>query len=434
MNPIERALIDSQASVDEEILDELEYDSIARQAEVMVASTEAFHSALRSSENMIERIENICATIDYDPRPSDAGRVLIDEGLQAALGDSSTTVHDLIPNLHEEGSVISTESVRSTIGNALSRILSYISRMLADMASLWNNLMSMSKWVRLTANNGLNRVKTNKGLSPSQPTFEFKGDPNRLMINGAIYKSNASLLANLVELRRQLEYFVGGYSDLVGKIGDSYLSAIKSGDSPEKTLATCVEATRQMNYSTISGFIRARNQSDQRFDGGTVDGGPALLGNRSVFIPKEVPPLPHASLLGQAQEVRKRNIALLHTNEVVGQASQHAALPVMSTSEAEGILKEIVKISTIIDNFDSRKRNALTKKIRAITDAYKVMCEAANKAGYTNEDRALHNSVGRFVTQYSSMVSSPTDSLIVHALSCCRMVVGIANRSMQYYR
>ena len=437
MKQILKSALESAGSLQNDevgLTDDLEFDTVSYAAEHMVESFEAYHEAIRASEDMIERIENVGLIIDCDPVPNDQSRALIDEGLSAALSGSETKVSDLIPNLHEENSVLSTESIRSTISNALSRILSYIKRILADMSALWSNMVSMSKWVKFTAENGLNRVKTSKGMSPSQSSFSFKGDPNRLMINGAVYKSNAILLANLVEMRRQLEYFTGDYTKLVNRIGEGFLGAMKSGGSPEDTLKKCIDACLLMNYSTVSGNVRARNQRDPRFDGGVVDAAPALLGNRSVFVPKEIVPSGHASLLGQAQESRKRSIVLLHTNEQQKTMGDASSLPVMSPTEAESVLKEVVKIASLVDEYDSRKHRELVRKINDITDAYKKLCERNAEHNENNNDRAHHNSVGRYVTQFSSMVTSPTDSLIVHALSCCRMVIALANRSMQYYR
>ncbi len=432
MNAIQKAL--ESVESDGVPLDDMEYDTLHLMSASLVATTESYLSAIKSAEDAIERIETVRTVLEYQPQPNDASRALVDETLRGALGNSVVSVEQLLPTLHVENSVLSTESIRSTVSNALSRILTYIKRVLENMADLWNSLLSMSKWVRFTANNGLNRVKSNKGLSPSQLTFDYKGDTNRLMINGAVYKSNAQYLANLVELRRQLEYFTGDHVKVVTKIGDGLLAAITTKNTPQRALEQSVQAFSLMNYSTVSGMVRGRNQTDVRFEGGTVDAAPSLLGNRTVFIPKDQGVASGLSLLMQAQEIRKRGISLLHTNENQAKLGGGAVLPVMSTSEAEAVLSECVKISVLIDQYDSRPRTTLSRKIRTITDAYKRMCDDASKANLSNEDRAYHNSVGRFVTQYTTLVNSPTDSLIVHALGICRVTIALANRSMQYYR
>lgn len=359
---------------------------------------------------------------------------LVHTATALALAGTDVEVESLVPSLESStGTTVSTESLKRVARTLWDAIRKTVARIWKAIRDFFGGVKGDIQRLRFRNKQVRHRAENVTGRSIRTAKTILGRETNALSIYHRPPRSAKDVIDGLKEYRRQAKVLLGSYPEDLNAMGRKLKNAISSFDitRSRESLARVTAVALEFDLP-----VKARSAGnltdvvDSRWESGTVQRLPALMGNKSVFFmtPKHRPG--NKTPLAEAEQTRNRRAFLGMSSPEVTDTQTSGEVETFPASTVVEITNLVEEICTLVSEYQSKSK-ALDNVHRAIESSSQTLVGLmGNSESLSEEDRVHIRSTLKFNTAFSNWANQPQTSFASQALTACRSALIASGKSL----
>ena len=411
---------------------------VAEMAEIGNEITEDNNGQERAADT-VQGLENLEAVVTNIEETTPAEAALVDQAVDMATTGTQIDADDIAPSMESYvGKRMAIESIRDSAARIWNSIMEMLKRIWERVETFFYKAFGVLPSIRRRLESLEDAIDAARSKSIENKKVTVTSGVTYLSIDYKPVKKGSELLSAVKELNKTAYYVFNDGVEAFAKAGEDIATAISDFDVAKKdeSVKKAIEALKSMGgkLSKLPGNSGTGGDSSHH-----VKYGSQLLGNQRLAA-TTAKRSDEAGELGTLDIMRRAGVKWEKSRDKAGQATGSFEFETMSTSEAASLVKELVALVDVLEDY---KRGSAWKDVaKARTNLEKASAKAAVeldkvKGSSEADERAAlpyYRALVRLNQSYVGWTSTPATQLMSHSVNTINAVVAVIKKSLAQHK
>ena len=411
---------------------------VAEMAEIGNEITEDNNGQERAADT-VQGLENLEAVVTNIEETTPAEAALVDQAVDMATTGTQIDADDIAPSMESYvGKRMAIESIRDSAARIWNSIMEMLKRIWERVETFFYKAFGVLPSIRRRLETLKDVIDVVRSKSIENKKVTVTSGVTYLSIDYKPVKTGSELLSAVKELNKTASYVFNDGVEAFAKAGEDIATAISDFDVAKKdeSVKKAIEALKSMGgkLNKLPGNSGTSGDSSHH-----VKYGSQLLGNQRLAA-VTAKSSNEAGELGTLDIMRRAGVKWEKSRDKAGQATGSFEFETMSTSEAASLVKELVALVDVLEDY---KRGSAWKDVtKARTNLEKASAKAAVeldkvKGSSEADERAAlpyYRALVRLNQSYVGWTSTPATQLMSHSVNTINAVVAVIKKSLAQYK
>ena len=411
---------------------------VAEMAEIGNEITEDNNGQERAADT-VQGLENLEAVVTNIEETTPAEAALVDQAVDMATTGTQIDADDIAPSMESYvGKRMAIESIRDSAARIWNSIMEMLKRIWERVETFFYKAFGVLPSIRRRLESLEDAIDAARSKSIENKKVTVTSGVTYLSIDYKPVKKGSELLSAVKELNKTASYVFKDGVEAFAKAGEDIATAISDFDVAKKdeSVKKAIEALKSMGdkLNKLPGNSGTGGDSSHH-----VKYGSQLLGNQRLAA-VTAKRSDEAGELGTLDIMRRAGVKWEKSRDKAGQATGSFEFETMSTSEAASLVKELVALVDVLEDY---KRGSAWKDVaKARTNLEKASTKAAVeldkvKGSSEADERAAlpyYRALVRLNQSYVGWTSTPATQLMSHSVNTINAVISVIKKSLAQYK
>lgn len=411
---------------------------VAEMAEIGNEITEDNNGQERAADT-VQGLENLEAVVTNIEETTPAEAALVDQAVDMATTGTQIDADDIAPSMESYvGKRMAIESIRDSAARIWNSIMEMLKRIWERVETFFYKAFGVLPSIRRRLESLEDAIDAARSKSIENKKVTVTSGVTYLSIDYKPVKKGSELLSAVKELNKTASYVFNDGVEAFAKAGEDIATAISDFEVAKKdeSVKKAIEALKSMGgkLTKLPGNSGSGGDSSHH-----VKYGSQLLGNQRLAA-TTAKSSDEAGELGTLDIMRRAGVKWEKSRDKAGQATGSFEFETMSTSEAASLVKELVALVDVLEDY---KRGSAWKEVtKARTNLEKASAKAAAELdkvkGSSEADERValpyYRALVRLNQSYVGWTSTPATQLMSHSVNTINAVIAVIKKSLAQYK